>query len=83
MQIVFGSHTFEAAGQPRENGNMLILAFDPSASTFDQIKAILHSATNTRSIEFVDGEDGVPEVVVVILAGTRENFYDELKRYWL
>ena len=26
------------------------------------------------------GED--PEVVVVILAGTRENFYDQMKRYW-
>ncbi len=23
------------------------------------------------------------ETVVVIMAGTRENFYDELKRYWL
>ena len=25
--------------------------------------------------------DGVEEQVVVIMAGTRENFYDELKRY--
>ena len=23
------------------------------------------------------------EIVVVIMAGTRENFYDQLKRYWL
>lgn len=29
----------------------------------------------------VKGKD-VPEVVVVILAGTRENFYDQLKHYW-
>ena len=29
----------------------------------------------------VDGKDD-PDVVVVIMAGTRENFYDELKRYW-
>ncbi len=35
------------------------------------------------TIEYVEGEHGVPEVVVVILAGTRENFYDELKRYWV
>lgn len=34
-------------------------------------------------IEFVEGEDGVLEVVVIIMAGTRENFYDELKRYWV
>ena len=27
-------------------------------------------------IEYVDGE-----IIVVVLAGTRENFYDELKRY--
>ena len=35
------------------------------------------------TIEYVEGEDGVPKVVVVIMAGTRENFYDELKRYWV
>ena len=29
----------------------------------------------------VDGKDN-PDVIVVIMAGTRENFYDELKRYW-
>ena len=34
-------------------------------------------------IEFVrvNGEDE-PQMIVVIMAGTRENFYDELKRYW-
>ena len=35
------------------------------------------------TIEYVENKDGIPEVVVVILAGTRENFYDELKRYWV
>ncbi len=35
------------------------------------------------TIEYVENEDGEMEVVVVILAGTRENFYEELKRYWL
>ena len=25
---------------------------------------------------------GELEIIVVIMAGTRENFYDELKRYW-
>jgi len=28
-----------------------------------------------------DGDAG-PKIVVVIIAGTRENFYEELKRYW-
>ena len=55
MQVVFGDSTFEAVNQPRENGNMLILAFEPGESTFDQVKAILHSQTNTRAIEFIDG----------------------------
>ena len=56
MQVVFGENTFEAVSQPRENGNTLILAFDPDESSFAQIKSILHSQTNTRTIEFVDGE---------------------------
>lgn len=30
------------------------------------------------TVEYVEGE-----IVVVIMAGTRENFYDQLKRYWL
>ncbi|MCL1847511.1 MAG: type II toxin-antitoxin system RelE/ParE family toxin [Coriobacteriia bacterium] len=31
----------------------------------------------------VDTEEGIGEtIVVVLLAGTRENFYKELKRYW-
>ena len=34
------------------------------------------------TIEFVRIEDkDEPEMIVVIMAGTRENFYDELKRY--
>lgn len=35
------------------------------------------------TIEYVKNKNGDPEVVVIILAGTRENFYEELKRYWL
>ena len=35
------------------------------------------------TIEYIENEEGETEVVVVILAGTRENFYEELKRYWL
>lgn len=35
------------------------------------------------TIEYVENEDGDREMVVVILAGTRENFYEELKRYWI
>lgn len=30
----------------------------------------------------IDEETRETEIVVVIMAGTRENFYDELKRYW-
>lgn len=56
MQVVFGDNSFEAVNQPRENGDMLIIAFEPGESTFDQVKAILHSQTNTREIEFIDGE---------------------------
>ena len=56
MQVVFGENTFDAVNQPRENGNMLILAFDPGESTFDEVKTITHSQTNTRTIEFIDGE---------------------------
>lgn len=31
----------------------------------------------------VNEESGETKTVVVIMVGTRENFYDELKRYWL
>lgn len=41
---------------------------------------IYYNKTNYElayTVEFVNGE-----VIVVIMAGTRENFYDQLKRYW-
>ncbi len=47
---------------------------------------IYYNKTNYElayTVEYVKNEDGELEVVVVILAGTRENFYEELKRYWL
>ncbi len=31
----------------------------------------------------INENTGETETVIVIMAGTRENFYDELKRYWL
>ena len=35
------------------------------------------------TIEYVRANDKEePDMVIVILAGTRENFYNELKRYW-
>lgn len=40
---------------------------------------IYYNKTNYElayTVEFVNGE-----VVVIVMAGTRENFYDELKRY--
>ena len=47
---------------------------------------IYHNRINYElayTVEYIqaDGKDD-PDVVVVIMAGTRENFYDELKRYW-
>ena len=46
---------------------------------------IYYAKTNYElayTIEFVqiEGQDE-PDMIVVIMAGTRENFYDELKRY--
>ena len=32
--------------------------------------------------ERINEDSGETETVVVIMAGTRENFYDQLKRYW-
>ena len=47
---------------------------------------IYYNRTNYElayTVEYIRTEEsGNPEVVVVIMAGTRENFYDELKRYW-
>ena len=47
---------------------------------------IYYNKTNYElaySIEYIQVEDNSePEVVVIILAGTRENFYEVLKRYW-
>ena len=46
---------------------------------------IYYNKTNYElayTVEHVENGDGEPEMVVVILAGTRENFYDELKKYW-
>ncbi len=40
---------------------------------------IFHNKTNYELAYTIVEEDG--ETVVVILAGTRENFYEELKRY--
>jgi mRNA-degrading endonuclease RelE of RelBE toxin-antitoxin system len=34
-----------------------------------------------RLEERVSAESGKTEIVIIIMAGTRENFYDELKRY--
>ena len=48
---------------------------------------IYYNRTNYElayTVEYVqkEGSDEI-DVVVVIMAGTRENFYDELKSYWL
>ena len=33
------------------------------------------------TIEYVHTDNKEPEMIIVIMAGTRENFYEELKRY--
>ena len=33
--------------------------------------------------EKINEDSGETETIVIIMAGTRENFYEELKRYWL
>lgn len=47
---------------------------------------IYYNKTNYElayTVEYVqDDENEEPKAVVVIMAGTRENFYNELKRYW-
>ena len=47
---------------------------------------IYYNRTNYElayTLEYIRSEDTEnPEVVIVIMAGTREDFYDELKRYW-
>ncbi len=47
---------------------------------------IYYNKTNYElayTIEYVQEEENEePKAVVVIMAGTRENFYNELKRYW-
>ena len=46
---------------------------------------IYYNRTNYElaySVEYIRSKDSDdPKVIVVIMAGTRENFYDELKRY--
>ena len=34
-------------------------------------------------IAYVIEKAGNEEIIVIILAGTRENFYEQLKKYWL
>ncbi len=47
---------------------------------------IYYNRTNYElayTVEYIRTEGSeTPELVVVIMAGTRENFYDELKTYW-
>ena len=47
---------------------------------------IYYNRTNYElayTVEYVRQDDSdKTDVVVVIMAGTRENFYEELKRYW-
>ena len=33
--------------------------------------------------EIINPDTNEQEIVVIIMAGTRENFYEELKGYWL
>ena len=63
-------------GEPKNGDLEGLLAYD-----------IYYNKTNYELAytveEQVNKDSGETETVVVIMAGTRENFYDELKRYWL
>ena len=54
MQIIFGTHEFGALAYPRENGEMLVVNFDATGTTFEDLKDILHDLKSTRVITFVD-----------------------------
>ena len=62
-------------GEPKHGDLEGVLGYD-----------IYYNKTNYElayTIEYVQVEDkNEPDMIVVIMAGTRENFYDELKRYW-
>ncbi len=42
---------------------------------------IFYNKTNYEIAYTVKEKDG--QIVIVIMAGTRENFYEQLKRYWI
>ena len=65
-----------AIGEPKHGDLEGVLGYD-----------IYYNKTNYELAytveERINGDSGGIETIVVIMAGTRENFYDELKRYWL
>lgn len=65
-----------AIGKPKHGDLEGILGYD---IYYNKTNYELAYAVENRKIE---GYDEV-ETVIVIMAGTRENFYDELKRYWV
>lgn len=42
---------------------------------------VRHQGTNYE-IAYTTEENADGQTIVVIMAGTRENFYEQLKRYW-
>ncbi len=43
---------------------------------------LYYHRTNYEIAYTVEEKDGV-KVIVIVMAGTRENFYEQLKNYWL
>ena len=59
-----------AAGDPKKGDLASVYGYD-----------VYHNGTNYEIAYTID-VDEQGDIVLFILAGTRENFYDELKRYW-
>ncbi len=63
-------------GEPKHGDLEGVLGYD---IYYNKINYELAYTTEERKIEGTNET----ETVVIIMAGTRENFYNELKRYWV
>lgn len=66
---------------------MLPVRFDPPAAKYikklkdKKLKKLYQEAIDKIREDYTIGETKTGDLIVVVMAGTRENFYDELKRY--
>lgn len=67
---------YPSIGEPKHGDLEGVLGYD---IYYNKINYELAYTIEERKIE----DTNETETVVIIMAGTRENFYNELKRYWL